>query len=226
MKNGTSKWHPEKKQVLEAARLMAEKGLVVGTSGNVSMRIESDDGRELMAITPNALYYDRMEVDDIVVADFEGENVEGELRLSIEKMLHIGIYKARKKVNAVIHSHPIFGNIVSVAGLEIPEILDDQVTYLGGEIKLAKYAIPGTADLVESALEALGPRNGALLANHGAVSIGRDMKEAFVACELLERTSQIYVFSMLLVKVVPLPEQAQAVEKAYFNYLHGEETQA
>jgi len=226
MKSGTSKWNSEKKQVLEAAQLMAENGLVVGTSGNVSMRVNSDDGRDLMAITPNARYYDRMSVDDIVVADFEGENVEGELRLSIEKLLHIGIYKARKKVNAVVHSHPTFGNIVSVAGLEIPEILDDQVTYLGGEIKLARYAIPGTADLVDNTLEALGPRNGALLSNHGAVSVGRDMKEAFVACELLERTAQIYVFTMLLGKVVPLPEQAQAVEKAYFNYQHGEESQA
>lgn len=224
MKSGTSKWNSEKKQVLEAARLMAEKGLVVGTSGNASMRLQEDGGRELIAITPNARYYDLMDVDDIVVADFEGENVEGELRLSIEKLLHIGIYKARKKVNAVIHSHPTFGNIVSVAGLEIPEILDDQVTYLGGEIKLAKYAIPGTPDLVDSALEALGPRNGALLANHGAISVGRDMKEAFTACELLEKTAQIYVFAMLLGKIVPLPEQAQAVEKAYFNHLHGEES--
>ncbi len=223
MKSGTSKWNPEKTQVLEAAQLMAQKGLVAGTSGNVSMRIDSGDGRELIAITPNALYYDRMGVDDIVVADFEGNNVEGELRLSIEKMLHIGIYKARKKVNAVIHSHPVYGNILSVAGMEIPEILDDQVTYLGGRIKLARYAIPGTPDLVDSALEALGPRNGALLANHGAVSVGRDMKEAFVACELLERTAQIYVFAMLLGKITPLPEQAQAVEKAFFNYQHGEE---
>jgi len=223
MKSGTSKWNPEKTQVLEAAQLMAQKGLVSGTSGNVSMRIDSGDGRELIAITPNALYYDRMGVDDIVVADFEGNNVEGELRLSIEKMLHIGIYKARKKVNAVIHSHPVYGNILSVAGMDIPEILDDQVTYLGGAIKLAKYAIPGTPDLVDSALEALGPRNGALLANHGAVSVGRDMKEAFVACELLERTAQIYVFAMLLGKITPLPEQAQAVEKAFFNYQHGEE---
>jgi L-fuculose-phosphate aldolase len=211
-------------QVLEAARLMAAKGLVVGTSGNVSMRLEKDDGRRLMAITPNARHYDSMGVGDIVVADFEGENVEGELRLSIEKLLHIGIYKARSKVNAVIHSHPTFGNIVSVAGLEIPEILDDQVTYLGGEIKLARYAIPGTPDLVDNTLEALGPRNGALLANHGAVSVGRDMKEAFTACELLEKTSQIYVFARLLGKVVPLPEDAQAVEKAFFNYQHGEET--
>jgi len=223
MKSGISKWNPEKKQVLETAQLMAQKGLVAGTSGNVSMRIDSGDGRELIAITPNALYYDRMGVDDIVVADFEGNNVEGELRLSIEKMLHIGIYKARKKVNAVIHSHPVYGNILSVAGMEIPEILDDQVTYLGGRIKLARYAIPGTPDLVDSALEALGPRNGALLANHGAVSVGRDMKEAFVACELLERTAQIYVFAMLLGKITPLPEQAQAVEKAFFNYQHGEE---
>lgn len=222
MKSGTSKWNSEKKQVLEAAQRMAEKGLVVGTSGNVSMRLANPDGRELLAITPNARYYDLLDVDDIVVANFEGENVEGELPLSIEKMLHIGIYKARKKVNAIIHSHPPFGNIISVADVNIPPILDDQVTYLGGEIKLAKYAIPGTPELVENALEALETRNGAILANHGALSVGRDMREAFTNCELLEKTARVYVFAKLMGNVSQLPDKARAVEEAYFNYIHGD----
>ncbi|KPJ51735.1 MAG: hypothetical protein AMJ37_04220, partial [Dehalococcoidia bacterium DG_18] len=131
MKNGMSKWNSEKKAVLEAAQQMANMGLVVGTSGNVSMRLGEHSGRELLAITPNARYYDTLDVDDIVVADFEGENVEGELAISIERMLHIGIYKARRKVNAIIHTHPVFGSAISVSTLEIPAFLDDQVTYIG-----------------------------------------------------------------------------------------------
>lgn len=222
MKNGMSKWNSEKKAVLETAQQMAQMGLVVGTSGNVSMRLGEHSGRELLAITPNARYYDTLDVDDIVVADFEGENVEGELAISIEKMLHIGIYKARRKVNAIIHTHPVFGSAISVAIREIPAFLDDQVTYIGGEIKVAEYALPGTNDLVDNVISALGPRNAVLLANHGAVSVGRDMREAFTICELAEKTAKIYVCAMSLGRINPVPAQAAEVEKAFFNFIHGD----
>jgi L-fuculose-phosphate aldolase len=215
-------WNSEKKAVLEAAQQMAQKGLVVGTSGNVSMRLKDPSGRELLAITPNARYYDLLDIDDIVVADFEGQNVEGELAISIEKMMHIGIYKARKKVNAIIHTHPVFGSAISVAGLEIPTILDDQATYIGGEIKVAEYALPGTQELVENVLSALGPRNAVLLANHGALSVGRDMREAFTVCELVEKTAKIYLCALSLGRVHPLPAEAAEVEKAYFDFIYGE----
>jgi len=217
-----SKWYSEKKSVLEAAQQMAQKGLVVGTSGNVSMRLREPSGQEFLAITPNARYYDLLEVDDIVVIDFEGERVEGELATSIEKMLHIGVYKARKKINAVIHTHSVFGSAFSVAGLEIPTVLDDQATYIGGEIKVAEYALPGTQDLVTNVLAALGPRNAALLANHGVLSMGRDMREAFTICELVEKTAKVYACALSLGKVNPLPAGAAEVEKAYFNFLYGE----
>ncbi|MBA7603295.1 5-deoxy-D-ribulose 1-phosphate aldolase [subsurface metagenome] len=222
MKNGMSKWNSEKKAVLEAAQQMANMGLVVGTSGNVSMRLGEHSGRELLAITPNARYYDTLDVDDIVVADFEGENVEGELAISIERMLHIGIYKARKKVNAIIHTHPVFGSAISVAILEIPAFLDDQVTYIGGEIKVAEYALPGTQALVDNVISALGPRNAVLLANHGAVSVGRDMREAFTICELAEKTAKIYICALSLGRINPLPAEAAKVEKAFFNFIHGD----
>jgi len=217
-----SKWNSEKKAVLEAAQQMANMGLVVGTSGNVSMRLGEHSGRELLAITPNARYYDTLNVDDIVVADFEGENVEGELAISIERMLHIGIYKARRKVNAIIHTHPVFGSAISVSTLEIPAFLDDQVTYIGGEIKVAQYALPGTQDLVDNVISALGPRNAVLLANHGAVSVGRDMREAFTICELAEKTAKIYVCALSLGRINPLPAEAAKVEKAFFNFIHGD----
>lgn len=215
-------WDSQKKTVLEAAQQMAQKGLVVGTSGNVSMRITEAGGRELIAITPNNRYYHSLGVDDIGIVDFEGECVEGELTTSIETMLHIGIYKARKKVNAVIHTHPVFGSILSVIGVDIPPILDDQVTYLGGEIKVAEYSLPGSQELVRNVVPALGPRNAVILANHGTLTVGRDMREAFTNCEMLEKTATIYIYALGAGKINPLPPDALEMEKAYFNYLHGE----
>ena len=217
-------WNSEKKAVLEAAQQMAQKGLVVGTSGNVSMRISEPGGRQLLAITPNNRYYDLLDVDDIGIVDFEGECVEGELTPSIETMLHIGICKARKKVNAVIHTHPVFSGILSVIGAEIPPILDDQVTYLGGEIKVAEYSLPGSQELVRTVVPALGPRNAVILANHGAVTVGRDMREAFTNCEMLEKTARIYIYALGVGKINPVPADALEMEKAYFNYLYGEST--
>jgi len=217
-----SKWNSERKAVLEAAQRMSEKGFVVGTAGNVSMRLREPGGRELMAITPTSRYYDTIGVDDIAVVDFDGQRVEGEYSPSVETMLHIGVYKARKKVNAVIHSHPVLSSAFAVAGREIPPIVDDQVTYLGGAIKVAKYALSGSEDLVKNALAALGPRNVVLLANHGAVCVGKDLREALTNCEMLEKTAKIYICVLSMGRPIRIPAESLEAMSLYFNYVHGD----
>ena len=214
-----SKWLEEKKLVLEAGRKMLEKGLVVGTSGNISLRLPPEEGRELLAITPSSRHYDLLTIDDIQVIDFEAEPVEGDLPPSVETMLHIGIYQARKNIKAVIHTHPVFASAIAVAGLDIPAILDDQVTFIGGEIKLAKHALSGSQEQVDNVIAALEDRNAALLPNHGAVGIGRTIREAFTVCELLEKTAKVYYLALSLGKVNPLPAEVVEVEKAFFNML-------
>jgi L-fuculose-phosphate aldolase len=215
-------WNAEKKAVLEAAQRMSEKGFVVGTAGNISMRLGKSGGKELMAITPTSRYYDTIGVDDIAVVDFEGQRVEGEFSPSVEMKLHIGVYKARKKVNAVIHSHPVLSSAFAVAGMEIPPIIEDQVTYLGGGIKVADYAISGSEDLVKNALAALGPRNAVILANHGAVCVGKDMREAFTNLEMLEKTAKIYLWVLSIGKLTPIPAESLEAISAYFSYVHGD----
>jgi L-fuculose-phosphate aldolase len=217
-----SKWNSERKAVLEAAQRMSGKGFVVGTAGNVSMRLREPGGRELMAVTPTSRYYDTIGVDDIAVVDFDGQRVEGEFSPSVETMLHIGVYKARKKVNAVIHSHPVLSSAFAVAGREIPPIVDDQVTYLGGAIKVAEYALSGSEDLVKNVLAALGPRNVVLLANHGAVCVGKDLREAFTNCEMLEKTAKIYICVLSIGKPIPIPAESLEAMGAYFSYVHGD----
>jgi L-fuculose-phosphate aldolase len=209
-------WEVQKAEVLETARQMDQKGLVVGTSGNVSQRFREPAGRELVAITPSGRHYDTMRVEDIVLVDMEGQRVEGELAPSIETMLHVGIYKARKKICAVVHTHAVFGSIIAVIGEEIPSILDDQVTYLGGEIKVATYALPGSPELVGNAVAALGSSNAVVLANHGTLAVGRNLREAFNNCELLEKTARVYVLARSLGALMPLPADMAEVEKAFF----------
>lgn len=215
-------WDIEKKEVIKAAREMVKRGLVSGTSGNVSLRLKDSSGRDVLAITPSGRDYNSLSVNDIVVVDFDGQRVEGELKASIETVMHIEVYKARKKVNAIIHSHPVFCSVIAVVGLEIPALIDEQVTYIGGEIKVAQYALPGSPELARNAVLALGPRNAVILANHGALCVGRDLHEALTISELLERTARIYVSALNLGGVKTLPTEVVELEKAFFASIYGE----
>jgi len=215
-------WRQEKKIVLEAAQKMLGKGLVVGTAGNISLRLPPEGERQLLAITPSARHYDLLGVDDIQIVDFDGQAVEGSLRPSMETMLHIGIYRARKNVNAVIHTHSVFASGVAVAGRDIPPILDDQVVFLGGGIKLAQHALSGSREQVVNVVAALGDRNAVLLPNHGAIGTGRTMRDAFTACELIEKTARIYLLALSAGTVNLLPTEALEAEKALYDRLQNE----
>ena len=214
-----SRWLAEKKMVLEAAQKMLAEGLVVGTAGNVSLRLPPEKERELLAITPSARPYDLLTVDDIQIVDFQAKPIEGDLSPSLETVLHIGIYQVRENINAVIHTHSVFASAISVAGRDIPAILDDQVVFLGGEIKLAKHAPSGSQKQVDNVLAALEDRSAVLLPNHGAVGIGRTMRDAFTACELIEKTAKIYLLALCTGKVNLLPAEALEAEKALYNRL-------
>jgi L-ribulose-5-phosphate 4-epimerase len=214
-----SQWQEAKQTILEAARKMSDKGLVVGTSGNISLRLPATGKRQLLAITPTSRHYDTLGSDDIPIIDFDGRQVEGELAPSVETPLHIAIYRARKNVNAVIHTHSVFASAVSVAGLDIPPIMEDQVIFLGGEIKLAGFALSGTPELVASVIAALENRSAVLLPNHGAVTTGRTVRDAFTAAELIEKTARIYLLALAAGKVNQLPAHALEADKALYDKL-------
>ncbi len=203
-----SKWYQEKQLVLEMSRLMVKRGLVIGTAGNISLRLKADNEHGLLAITPSSRHYDSLNIDDIQVIDFDSNHIEGELIPSIETLLHIGIYQARKGVNAVIHTHSVFASVVSVIGSEIPSIVEDQVMLIGGEIRIAKYAPPQSPRQIANVLTALEDRFGVLLAHHGAIAVGRTIQEAFDNCEIIEKTAKIYYLALSLGEVKLLSAEA------------------
>ena len=212
-------WLEARKTVLDTAREMCAKGLVVGNSGNISLRLPPDGNTGLMAITPTSRHYDTLDYDDIPIIDFHGNNVDGKLKPSVETPLHIAIYKARRNVNAVIHTHSVFASAVAVTGLEIPPILLDQVLFLGGEIKVCGGALVTTPEQIKSFIQALGDRSAALIPNHGAVGTGNTMRDAFTACELIEKTARIYLLALGVGKINLLPPDVFALEKAAYDKL-------
>ena len=214
----TSRWQAEKRAVVLAAQDMVEMGLATGSSGNVSVRLDPNVARELLAITPSGRRYSELNDEDVVVAGFDLEPIEGDLAPSSESLLHAAIYRARPDVGAVVHTHSVFASVAAVAGVsEIPPIIDEMVVSIGGAIRVSEYAFPGTQELADSVCAALGPRNAALIGNHGTVGVGEDLAEALDVCALTERLAQIFVYASLLGDVKTLPEDIVKAEASIFR---------
>lgn len=190
------------KEVLTTGQEMARRGLVAGTSGNCSVRVPD---RELLVITPTSQEYELMLHEDMCVVDMTGEQRDGRYKPSIEINMHLAIYKARPDVGGIVHTHQTMATAVAVAGKSIPPILEEQVFSVLGAVELAEYAMPGTRELAQNAVQALGNRNACLLAHHGVVAVGGKIRDALLNAEIVERAASIYVMSTMLggARIVP-----------------------
>ena len=178
-----------KKIVCEAGKRLSTSGLVAGTWGNISCRIDSDT----MVITPSGVNYDTASDADMVVVNLHTMEYQGQHKPSTEVGLHAKIYLTRKKVNAIIHTHSMNASTVAAARREVPPILDDMAQIVGPSIRVAEYALPGTKKITNSTVKALRGRNAVLMANHGALAVGRDIEEAFTTCLVLEKACKVFI---------------------------------
>ena len=181
-----------KAAVLNVARTIYREGLVVGSAGNVSARAE---GENAMYITPTQTAYSDVTPAHIVTVTFEGDPIEGEGLPSSESLMHGAIYAARPDVRAVVHAHPIHASAMAVRQEPIPAFVDEQVVYLGGAVEVSQYAPAATEELAENVVAALGERRAVLLANHGALTVGRDPQDALEMTRLMERLAQIWLLA-------------------------------
>lgn len=203
-----------KEKIVKYSQLMCEKELVLGTSGNISARFT-----DRFVITPSNLDYSLMSDRDVLVLDTKGEVICGERNPSIEKAAHLEIYKKRKDVNAIVHTHSKYASALAALERSLPPILDEMVNFLGGEIKTAGYAMPGTSELVKNVINALEDRNGVLLSHHGALTCGKDIKTAFENSLRLERIAEIYMISCAVGKPKSIPEESIELEKNIFEMM-------
>jgi L-fuculose-phosphate aldolase len=178
-----------KLQIIDGGKRLLKEGLVARTWGNISIRVDDT----YMLITPSGREYETLTEKDIVLVNYLTSKYEGEIKPSSEKELHCEIYRTRKNINAVIHTHQMNASTVAAARREVPPILDDQAQILGPSVRVADYALPSTKKLTKKTVKALEGRMAALLANHGAVCIGRDLEEAFVACQVLEKACKAFI---------------------------------
>jgi L-fuculose-phosphate aldolase len=198
---------------VKTAKRVTQLGLTVGTSGNVSVRVSDN----LFAITPSGTPYETMKWTDVIVVDHDIDPVDGEGIPSSESLLHSAIYQQRGDVGAVIHTHSTYSSVLAVTGQTIPPILDEMVVHIGGAIEVSEYAFPATDELARKVCIALGDRNAAIIRNHGAVGVGKDLDEALYVSQLVERAAQIFVYSSLLGSASVLPSESIEAEMAIFR---------
>lgn len=175
---------------------MVEKGITVGTWGNISAR---DPETNLVYITPSGMDYSKIKPQHVVVMELDLTVVDGEAEPSVEKHMHTAVYKAREDVNAVIHTHPVYSTAFGVAEQNMIGVSEDFIQIVGAEVKIASpYELPGTEALGNVAVKGLGTNNAVLLPGHGALVVGNDIKMALKVSMVLEKNAQILLFAKLL----------------------------
>ena len=174
-------------------KLLYDKGLAPGCSGNASIRKSSH-----IAITPSGVSMNDISIENIVEIDFNG-NVIGKGKASSEKQMHCLIYKNRNDINAIIHTHSPFLSTLALNGISIENSPIVELKYLfGGKVPIVEYNPPGSIELAENVAEALKTSNAVLMKNHGAIVIAKSIKDAFYAYDVLEYTAQVYFQEKLI----------------------------
>ncbi len=177
-----------RQQIVAYGVKMIQAGLTTGSGGNLSIL---DPKEDLIAIGPSGIDYVDVGVEDVVIVNRNGEVVEGRWKPSSELSFHLALYRQRPEITAVVHTHSVYATTISCLNWEIPAV-HYLVAFSGNKVPLAPYATFGSEELAVNVVEHIGNYNALLLANHGLVAIGGDIKSAFNVAEEIELVARIY----------------------------------
>jgi L-fuculose-phosphate aldolase len=180
-----------RQEIVSTVRDFNTSGISIGTSGNVSVRQEKG-----FLITPTGIVYSDLTSNDVVLCNYDGDVLSGELKPSSEWPFHAAIYKNRSDVNAIVHTHPPYATGIACARKPIPAF-NYMIAIAGGDsIRCAEYATFGTEELSNNLVEALLDRKACLLANHGMVAVGESIKSAYKLAHEVEMLAKQYCISL------------------------------
>ncbi|MFJ9561984.1 class II aldolase/adducin family protein [Streptomyces fuscichromogenes] len=202
------------RELVATARRTVADGLVVGTSGNVSVRVG-----DTVLVTPSGVPYDRLTPDDVTGVDLAGRQVLGALVPTSELPMHLAVYGSTGAL-AVVHTHAVHATAVSTLVPELPAV-HYMSAALGGPVRVAPYATYGTDELAENMLRALTDRYGCLLQNHGTITYGTTLTQAYDRTAQLEWMCRLWLTASSVPGLTPsllTPEQLTAAEERLRGY--------
>lgn len=198
-----------RKEIIEFGKKMAEASPCAGTAGNLSVY---DPETGYMAIGPSGIDYFEIKPEDIVILDLDGNIVEGTRKPSSESGMHAAFYKekGKKGIRACVHTHSIY--CTTLACMNVPLEAVHYVIGLAGAdvINCAPYATFGTPELAEKTVKACGDANAVLMANHGMMACGANLKAAYGLSESIEYAAEIQWRCMCAGKPVVLSKEDMA----------------
>jgi ribulose-5-phosphate 4-epimerase/fuculose-1-phosphate aldolase len=204
----------EKRQVVETAQRLVEKGYLMATGGNLSVRIAAQPA---FAVTPSNYDYLKMLPEDVCILDFDLNLIEGTRKPSVESALHAGVYQTRADVNAVAHTHQVYASALALVNVPIPALFDEQVRFLGRSVEIIPYAPSGTGFLKNAIVKYIKNHSNAyILQNHGVLCFGHDAERAEHNVEILEKCALAYLLALCTersVSKIPLPIREIAFAK-------------
>ncbi|KUO63911.1 MAG: aldolase [Gracilibacter sp. BRH_c7a] len=193
-----------REKVIEIALKAQREKLIPLTMGNFSAR---DRKTGYVCITPSGMEYDKLTAADIVVLDVEGSIAEGERKPSIEAPLHCAVYRRRKDVFGVSHTHSVFATAWASCNEGIPVVVAELAALIGGPVECAIYKPMGSLELAETAALRLKDRNAILLANHGVLAVGPDIGTAFANSVVVEEGAKIAYYARQIGVMRLIPEE-------------------
>jgi L-fuculose-phosphate aldolase len=201
----------EREELAAAGRRLAKAGLVIGTSGNLSVRVD-----DLVAVTPTGGVIGDLDAEMMTVLDLEGKIVEGELAPTSEVPLHLSVYRATG-TGAITHTHAVASTAIACTqGLDEIPVVHYTMLSLGGTLRVAPYATYGTEELAAHVVTALDGRQAALLQGHGSIALGSTLAKAVANLELAEWVAELYARCLALgtPRVLDQREQEDVIRQA------------
>jgi L-fuculose-phosphate aldolase len=203
--------------IVEFGTLLHANGFVAATDGNLSVRLDEHH----LLVTPTCICKGRMRPSDMVIVDMEGRRLAGKRHVSSEIGMHLLIYRLRPEIGGIVHAHPPTATGFAASGLGLSSPLVCEVVVGLGSIPLARYGTPGTPELTD-ALEPLIPHHDAILmANHGVVTYGSSLEDAFMKMETVEHFAKIALVTHMLGHAQPLGEkEVEKLNEVRLKYNH------
>lgn len=183
-----------KQDMVEVGKRMYAKGFVASNDGNISVRISDKE----ILITPTGVSKGYMSVSDMLKVDMDGKVISGNKKPTSEMKMHLAVYKKRPDVMAIVHAHPPVATAFAVAGKICDKIALPEVIFSLGLISLADYGTPTTDELPKSIEKHISKSDAILLSNHGALTVGKDVFDAYYKMETVEHFSNITLYARLL----------------------------
>lgn len=209
--------HSLKVEMIEKCRLLEKMGYFLGTWGNMSVRVP-----EGFIVTPSRVEYSVMEPSDFVTVSLEGNVVAGHRLPSSETEIHRAVLAKKSDAGAIIHSHSPYATAVACLHQSIPVFVEDMAQIIGDEVHCTQYVPAGQHKrIADEVARTIGEENAVLLANHGVLCCGRNLEEALVANQILEKAALMMLAAGGREKVIPIPEEFVRSERHRFLYKYG-----